>query len=65
MKKGDWVQTRRFCGVRITKVFRTMENALKAGFNEPSYYCGPDRDRFDILGKPLGDNRMIFAAYRK
>lgn len=65
MKKGDWAQTKRFCGVRITKVFRTRENAIKAGYEEPAYYCGPDCDRFEILGKSLDCEHMIFAAYRK
>ncbi len=65
MKKGDLVQTKRFLGVRITKIFRAMDNAIKDGFTEPSYYCGPDSDRFEVLGKSLGNNCMIFAAYRK
>lgn len=65
MKKNDLIQTKRFLGVRIQKVFRTEANARKAGFTEPTYYDGPESDRFGVLGKSLDLYHMIFAAYRK
>jgi len=30
MKKGDWINTPRFCGVEILKVFRSKKTAFKA-----------------------------------
>lgn len=65
MKKGNWVQTPRFLGVRIEKVFREKDTAIRAGFTEPTYYCGPESDRYGILGKSLDMYHMVFAAYRK
>jgi len=57
MKKGDWVQTPRFCGVRIEDVL-TPEQAREQGYTEPTHYDG----KYEILGKSTGLNRMVFAA---
>lgn len=62
MKKGDWVDTPRFCKVQIEKVFRSAETARKHGFTEPTHYKG---DEYGILGKPLDMYIMIFAAYKR
>lgn len=62
LKKGDIVYSPRFCSLEIQKVFKSEANARKAGYSEPTYYN--DRD-YGILGKRIGMNRMIFAAYRK
>lgn len=62
MKKGDWVNTPRFCKVQIEKVFRSEETARKTGFREPTYYCDCE---YGILGKNTGINEMTFAAYKK
>lgn len=62
MKKGDYVYTPRFCSVKIEKVFKTEENALKAGYNEPTHYKNYE---YGILGKHTGINQMLFAGYRK
>lgn len=62
MKKGDYIYTPRFCTVEIEKVFRNQENAYKAGYNEPTHYKNPE---YGILGKNIGINQMIFAAFRK
>lgn len=62
MRKGDIVYSPRFCHLEIQKVFRNDANARKAGFSEPTDYEDCD---YGILGKNIGMNRMIFAAYRK
>lgn len=62
MKKGDYVYTPRFCSCKIEKVFRSVQNAQKQGFIEPTHYASAE---YDILGKHTGVNRMIFAAIRK
>lgn len=62
MKKGQYVLTPRFCTVKIDKVFRSQENAAKAGYTEPTYYKDYD---FGVVGKSTGLYTMTFAAYRK
>lgn len=62
MKKGDWVNTPRFCNVQIEKLFCSEEAARKAGFTEPTYYRNYE---YGILGKSIGYNKMAFAAYKK
>lgn len=62
MKKGDWVETPRFCKVQIEKVFRDTKTAYKYGFREPTHYESSD---YAVLGKSTGLNTMIFAAARK
>lgn len=62
MKKGDNIYTPRFCDVEIKKVFKNELNAQKAGFTEPTHYKNPE---YGILGKNIGINQMIFAAFRK
>ena len=62
LKKGQYVLTPRFCTVKIDKVFRSRENAAKAGYTEPTHYRDDD---YGVVGKSIGINRMTFAAYRK
>ena len=62
MKAGDYVYTPRFCNVKIKEIFNTETTAREFGFEEPTHYNDPD---YDILGKSIGTNRMIFAAVRK
>lgn len=62
MKKGDWVDTPRFCKVQIEKVFKCEKTARKFGFIEPTYYKDWE---FGILGKSTGPDTMIFAAYKR
>ena len=57
MKKGDWVNTPRFLKVQIEDVL-TPEQAREQGYTEPTHYRG----EYDIRGKHIGTNRMIFAA---
>ncbi len=62
IKKGDMVYTQRFLNVRIEEVFDTKEEAFAAGYNEPTY-C--QIEGYDVRGKSIGINRMIFAAYKE
>ncbi len=62
MKKGDYIYTPRFCNVEIKKVFMSEENARKDGFVEPTYYKNSE---YGVLGKNIGINRMVFAAFKK
>ncbi|UQZ88302.1 hypothetical protein C4J81_03405 [Deltaproteobacteria bacterium Smac51] len=62
MKKGDFVNTPRFCKVKIQKVFRSQQNALKAGYNVPTWY--EDYLGYQVYGKHTGPNLMIFAAVK-
>ena len=62
MKKGDYVRTPRFLNVRIEKVFKSEDNARKAGFTEPTHYNDPV---YGIYGKVVSQYEMIFAAFKK
>lgn len=70
VKIGMQVHTPRFCTVTIDAVFLTREEAERCGYNEETYY-GKDHHGFlpleeqsdlRILGKMIGENRMIFCA---
>ena len=63
MKKGDWIDTPRFCKVRIEKVFQSETTARKYGFTVSTEYNR--YDGYGILGKTIGRDTMIFAAYKK
>lgn len=62
MKKGDWVNTPRFCAVQVEKIFKKAETARKQGFCEPTHY---NDWQYDIWGKHTGKNTMVFAAIKK
>jgi hypothetical protein len=62
MEIGDFVYTPRFCNVRIENIFDSKEEAYKEGYTEPTHYNNPE---YDILGKHIGTNRMIFAEVLK
>lgn len=62
IKKGQYVLTPHFCTVQIDKVFRSRENAAKAGYTEPTHYQDAE---FGVVGKHIGINHMTFAAFRK
>lgn len=61
MMKGTLIYTPRFCTVRIAEVFDTREEAEKNGYKEPTYYRGD----FEVFGKSVDLNRMVFAAVRR
>lgn len=62
MKIGDWIDTPRFCKVKIKDIFDDIDKCYQAGYIEPTYYKGYD---YEILGKIIGLNRMTFAAVQK
>lgn len=62
MKKGDYIKTPRFLTVRIEEVFENAATAREQGYTEPTHY---DDDNYEISGKHIGTNRMIFAAIIK
>lgn len=62
MKIGDWVNTPRFCTVRIDAIFESEQEARAHGYCEPTYYSGSD---YIILGKSLDMYHMKFAAIAK
>jgi len=57
MKLYDWIDTPRFCKVKI-KAILTPALAREFGFTETTHYKGD----FNIYGKHIGTNLMIFAA---
>lgn len=62
MKKGDWIETPRFCGVRIKEMFDSREEAAAAGYKEPTHYEDPE---YGVAGKSLDMYHMEFAGYIK
>lgn len=62
MKAGDYINTPRFCRVRIEKVFDSRKQAESAGYKEQTYYNDPN---YGILGKSIDLYHMTFAAYKK
>lgn len=62
MNKGEYVYTPRFCGVKISEVFQTKDEAKRAGFTELTHYDNPN---FGVLGRSIDMYHMDFAAYRK
>lgn len=61
MNIGDYIETPRFLTVKIEDVLTSSE-AQDAGYTEPTHYCDVN---YHILGKSIGENRMIFAAVHK
>ena len=62
MKQGDYVQTPRFLQCKIEEVFNSAKAARAEGYTEPTHYDSPN---YDVCGKHIGVNRMVFAAIRK
>ena len=62
LKVGMYVNTPRFCTVRIKEVFESEWQAGQAGYVEPTYFANPE---WGISGKSLDLYHMEFAAYRK
>lgn len=63
MKIGDCVQTPRFLKVKISEIFENRNEACNAGFKEPTHYNFENDG--NVLGKSIGENRMIFAYVNK
>lgn len=62
MKIGEWIDTPRFCKVKIDAIYENREQAYNDGFNEPTHY---NSSWYDIYGKNTSINHMIFAAIKK
>ena len=66
LKKGDYVETPRFLRVKISEILLPSQCrcpcGCEPGFTEPTHYEHP---YYDIFGKHVGENRMIFAAVLK
>jgi hypothetical protein len=60
MGKGDLVKTPRFLKVRLEEVFSSEQDALRAGYVEPTHYS--DCQGYQVYGKHIGTNLMKFAA---
>lgn len=56
-----YVRTPRFLNVRLNAIFADKEEAMLAGYTEPTYYKGD----FEVRGKHIGHNCMVFAAILK
>ena len=56
---GDWIDTPRFCTVKIQHVYSDREAAIADGYTEPTHYVNPN---YEVLGKHTGTNMMQFAA---
>lgn len=59
---GDYVETPRFCKVRIAAVYTDNNEALENGYTEPTDYRN---EEYHIRGKHTGINTMIFAAIKR
>jgi len=59
MQINEYVNTPRFLTVRISAIFANADEAREAGYREPTHY---DNDVYEIHGKHIGTNRMVFAA---
>ena len=55
--------TRKEKGNLAYKIYQSREDATRDGFTEPTHYTNDSQ--YDILGKSIGINRMIFAAVPK
>ena len=61
MKKGDMIHTPRFLNVCIEEVL-TRAEAKEKGYREPTHF---ENHAYDVFGKSIGQNRMIFAGVKK
>ena len=59
---GDKVKTPRFLTVRVAAMFENIELADNCGFTETTDFRD---DEYHIIGKHIGDNRMLFAAAKR
>ena len=61
MNIGDFVFTPRFCRVQIKEIFESRDIARENGYVESTHYR---KEGYEILGKSVGVNRMVFAAVK-
>ena len=62
MKVNDYVRTPRFCNVRINAIFADKDEMRAAGYTEPTHYIDA---QYEVCGKSVGINKMVFAATLK
>jgi len=66
LKKGDFVDTPRFLKVRISEILLSNKAdcacGCDPGFTEPTHFEHP---YYNVFGKHIGTNRMVFAAVLK
>ena len=62
MRPGDYVRTPRFGTVRIKEVCMGREEAADSGYTEPTHYDDPE---YEVVGKSLDAQHMLFAAFKK
>ncbi len=59
MNIGDWIDTPRFCKVRIDAIFADAAEAAQAGYTEPTHFRDSE---WIIKGKSIDRYTMRFAA---
>lgn len=59
---GDWIDTPRFCKVRIDAIFSDAKEAAQAGYTEPTHFQDSD---WMVKGKSIDRYTMKFAAILK
>ena len=62
MKKGDYVNTPRFCKVKIDEVFASRQDAAMAGYTEPTHYHDGE---YSVYGKTLETEMRGGTAWAK
>jgi len=58
---GGYIYTPRFLQCRISAIFDNEKIAYDCGFTEPTHFDSTDMV-YDVYGKSVGVNRMIFAC---
>lgn len=62
LESGDTIRTPRFLTVTLKEVFDSVDALREAGYTEPTHYRN---EMFEVRGKSIGENCMVFAAGRK
>lgn len=62
MQINDYIRTPRFCTVKINAVFVDKNEMRAAGYTEPTHYIDA---QYEVCGKSVGDNKMVFTAALK
>lgn len=59
---GDYIETPRFCKVKISEVYTDNNKAWAEGYTVSTDYRN---EEYHIRGKITGKNTMIFAGIKK
>ncbi len=57
-----YVDTPRFCTVKIEETFESAEEANRHGYTEPTHY---HKNGYTVLGKFYEMNHAVFAAVKE